>query len=193
MHHNSSPLLQLSIFETSATALCGTTGTLFLFMFVVISIHIYIYTYIYIHIYIHTPDIWLHDQMLSWVTKSLITDLAEENHLQFFGERTLRDLCKGFKGRFMGIIWVYIIHTSSKKLTLQISIALDFLVDSFADPWMMKQRGFPVALALNQLSDSLLQATQYHLTSPTYQPPIWLAPAHPNAAPAKASHRWGRI
>ena len=52
---------------------------------------------------------------------------------------------------------------------------------------------FPVALALNQPSDSLLQVTQYHLTSPTYQQPIWLAPAHPNAAPAKASHRWGGI
>jgi hypothetical protein len=27
MHHNNSPLLLFSIFETSATALCGTTGT----------------------------------------------------------------------------------------------------------------------------------------------------------------------
>jgi len=26
MHHNNSPLLQCPIFETSATALCGTTG-----------------------------------------------------------------------------------------------------------------------------------------------------------------------
>ena len=32
MHHNSSPLLQLTIFETSATALRGTTGTLFRFI-----------------------------------------------------------------------------------------------------------------------------------------------------------------
>jgi len=28
MHHNNSPLLQCPIFETSATALCGTTGIL---------------------------------------------------------------------------------------------------------------------------------------------------------------------
>jgi len=27
MHHNNSPLLECPVFETSATALCGTTGT----------------------------------------------------------------------------------------------------------------------------------------------------------------------
>jgi len=44
MHHHNSPLLLRPIFETSATALCGTTG-------VILNIYIYIYIYIYIHLY----------------------------------------------------------------------------------------------------------------------------------------------